>query len=76
MIAGAHARAVLDPHDAETDPQGFLRPVHPKLRPVETAMDGIFVAGTCQAPKDIPDTVAQASAAALVSWPARKKIAT
>jgi heterodisulfide reductase subunit A len=43
---------------------GFFLEAHPKLRPVETAMDGIFLAGTCQAPKDIPDTVAQASGAA------------
>jgi heterodisulfide reductase subunit A len=37
---------------------------HPKLRPVSTTVDGIFLAGCCQGPKDIPDTVAQASAAA------------
>jgi heterodisulfide reductase subunit A len=44
---------------------GFFLEAHPKLRPVETAMDGIFLAGACQAPKDIPDTVAQASGAAV-----------
>ena len=44
--------------------EGFLREKHPKLAPVETASDGIFIAGTCQGPKDIPDTVAQAGAAA------------
>jgi len=43
---------------------GFFLEAHPKLRPVETTMDGIFLAGTCQAPRDIPDTVAQASGAA------------
>ena len=43
---------------------GFLLEKHPKLAPVDTASDGIFVAGTCQGPKDIPDTVAQAGAAA------------
>ncbi|MFN2225591.1 MAG: 4Fe-4S binding protein, partial [Anaerolineae bacterium] len=43
---------------------GFFLEAHPKLRPVETATDGIFVAGTCQSPKDIPDTVGQASGAA------------
>jgi heterodisulfide reductase subunit A len=42
----------------------FLAEAHPKLRPVDTTSDGIFLAGTCQAPKDIPDTVAQAKAAA------------
>jgi len=43
---------------------GFLLEKHPKLAPVDTASDGIFVAGACQGPKDIPDTVAQAGAAA------------
>ncbi len=43
---------------------GFLLEAHPKLRPVDTAVDGVFLAGCCQGPKDIPDTVAQAKAAA------------
>ncbi len=43
---------------------GFFTERHPKLAPVSTATDGIFIAGTCQGPKDIPDTVAQAGAAA------------
>jgi len=43
---------------------GFLLEKHPKLEPVATTTDGIFIAGCCQGPKDIPDTVAQASAAA------------
>ena len=42
----------------------FFLEAHPKLRPVETLTEGIFIAGCCQSPKDIPDTVAQASAAA------------
>jgi heterodisulfide reductase subunit A len=37
---------------------------HPKLRPVDTAMAGIFLAGCCQGPKDITETIAQARAAA------------
>ena len=45
-------------------PDGFFAEAHPKLRPVETQADGIFLAGCCQGPKDIPDTVAQAGAAA------------
>ncbi len=44
--------------------EGFYLERHPKLAPVETASDGIFLAGCCQSPKDIPDTVAQAGAAA------------
>lgn len=43
---------------------GFFLEAHPKLRPVDTFVNGIFIAGCCQAPKDIQDTVAQASAAA------------
>ncbi len=46
---------------------GFFLEKHPKLAPVETASDGIFIAGTCQGPKDIPDTVAQAGAAAVAA---------
>jgi heterodisulfide reductase subunit A len=43
---------------------GFFMEAHPKLRPVETAMAGVFLAGCCQAPKDIPDSIVQARAAA------------
>ncbi len=43
---------------------GFLMEAHPKLRPVDTLTEGVFVAGTVQGPKDIPDTVAQAKGAA------------
>lgn len=43
---------------------GFFLERHPKLDPVATTTDGIFVVGCCQGPKDIPDTIAQASAAA------------
>ena len=46
------------------DEHGFLLESHPKLRPVETNAAGVFVCGACQAPKDIPESVAQASAAA------------
>ena len=44
--------------------EGFFLERHPKLAPVNTFADGIFVAGCCQGPKDIPDTVAQSGAAA------------
>jgi heterodisulfide reductase subunit A len=43
---------------------GFFLERHPKLAPVNTLTDGLFLAGCCQEPKDIPDTVAQAGAAA------------
>ena len=45
-------------------PDGFFLEAHPKLRPVDTVVDGIFVCGTATGPKDIVDTVAQAKAAA------------
>ena len=44
--------------------EGFFTERHPKLAPVSTFTDGVFLAGACQGPKDIPDTVAQAGAAA------------
>ncbi len=47
-----------------TSPDGFFQEAHPKLRPVDTALDGVYVAGCAQGPKDIPDSVAQAKAAA------------
>jgi len=49
---------------ASRSADGFLLEAHPKLRPLESAMAGVFLAGACQGPKDIPDTVAQASGAA------------
>lgn len=44
--------------------EGFFLERHPKLAPVDTFTDGVFIAGACQGPKDIPDSVAQAGAAA------------
>jgi len=43
---------------------GFLMEAHPKLRPAETPIDGVYLAGCVQFPKDIPDSVAQAGNAA------------
>ena len=43
---------------------GFYMEAHPKLRPVDTLTDGVYIAGVAQGPKDIPDAVAQGSAAA------------
>ncbi len=58
--AGAVARLFNISQSAD----GFLLEKHLKLDPIATTTDGIFIAGCCQGPKDIPDTVAQASAAA------------
>lgn len=44
--------------------EGFFLERHPKLAPVNTSTDGVLLAGACQGPKDIPDSVAQAGAAA------------
>ena len=46
-------------------PDGFFAEAHPKLRPVETTTAGVLLAGTCQGPRDVLDTVAHAGAAAL-----------
>lgn len=45
-------------------PDGFFLEAHPKLRPVDTAIDGVYLAGCCQSPKDVLDTVAHAKGAA------------
>ena len=47
-----------------TDDKGFLSEAHPKLRPVESLQAGFYLAGTSQGPRDIPDSVSQASGAA------------
>jgi len=46
------------------DPSGFYMEYHPKLKPIDTPSEGIFLAGAAQGPKDIPASVAQGSAAA------------
>ena len=47
-----------------SDSNGFFTEAHAKLRPFETQTQGVFLAGVCQGPKDIPETVSQASGAA------------
>jgi heterodisulfide reductase subunit A len=59
------AEALAQTLHVSYDPYHFFAEAHPKLRPVETNTAGIFLAGACQAPRDIPDTVAQASGAAV-----------
>ena len=49
---------------ASIDTNNFLTEAHAKLRPVESPTAGIFLSGVCQGPKDIPETVSQASACA------------
>ena len=50
---------------ASIDTNSFLTEAHPKLRPEESPTAGVFLSGVCQGPKDIPETVAQAGAAAV-----------
>ena len=58
------ARPLATMLTASMDTNDFFTEAHPKLRPVESPTAGIFLSGACQGPKDIPETVAQASAAA------------
>ncbi len=58
------ARPLATMLTASMDTNDFFTEAHAKLRPVESPTAGIFLSGCCQGPKDIPETVAQASAAA------------
>lgn len=64
LEAQPDAEAVARLFNISRSADGFFLEKHPKLDPVATMTDGIFVAGCCQGPKDVPDTVAQALAAA------------
>jgi len=63
-VPSAGARDLAQRLRVSTDEYGFFSEAHPKLRPVESLTAGIFLAGAAQFPKDIPETVAQASGAA------------
>jgi len=62
-VANKGAEELAQKLHVSYDSYYFFAEAHPKLRPVETNTAGIFLAGACQAPKDIPETVAQASGA-------------
>ena len=69
VLAGAiepdeSARPLATKLTASMDTNDFFTEAHPKLRPVESPTAGVFLSGVCQGPKDIPETVAQAGAAA------------
>ena len=64
MVAKEGAKDLARVLGLSVGPDGFFMEAHPKLRPVETLVDGIFVAGCCQGPKDIQFSVAQGAAAA------------
>jgi heterodisulfide reductase subunit A len=63
--ARSDAKELAQKLSITTNAYNFFNEAHPKLRPVETHTAGVFLAGVCQGPKDIPDSVAQASAAAV-----------
>ena len=58
------ARPLATMLTASIDTNDFFTEAHPKLRPVESPTAGVFLSGACQGPKDIPETVSQAGAAA------------
>ncbi|MDZ7831172.1 MAG: FAD-dependent oxidoreductase [Desulfobacterales bacterium] len=64
MEARPDAQEVSRTFGMSVGADGFFLEEHPKLGPLETPTGGVFIAGACQGPKDIPDTVAQASGAA------------
>jgi heterodisulfide reductase subunit A len=64
VVPSAGARDLAQRLRVSTDEYGFFSEAHPKLRPVESLTAGVFLAGAAQFPKDIPETVAQASGAA------------
>ena len=64
VVPPASTKEIAHVLNLSQSPDGFLLEAHPKLRPVDSFNDGMFVAGMAQGPKDIPDTVAQAKAAA------------
>jgi heterodisulfide reductase subunit A len=64
MVPATGAAELAKTIGFSVDKDGFYQEAHPKLQPVETFAAGVFLAGACQGPKDIPDSVAQASAAA------------
>jgi heterodisulfide reductase subunit A len=63
LVPGRGAGDLAKVLKVATDENGFFAEVHPKLRPVESATRGIFLAGCAQAPRDIPESIAHALAA-------------
>ena len=64
MKPRADAKDMARLFNLSTDKSGFFMERHPKLAPLSTMTEGVFIAGACQGPKDIPDTVAQGTGAA------------
>jgi heterodisulfide reductase subunit A2 len=64
-VANEGAEELAQKLHVSYDPYHFFAEAHPKLKPVETNTGGIFLAGACQAPRDIPESVSMASGAAV-----------
>ncbi len=64
IVPRSGAQGIAELLKLPRSPDGFFAEAHPKLKPVDTVNDGIYLAGCCLGPKDIPDTIAQAKAAA------------
>ncbi len=64
MVPSSGVEELVKKLKISSDAFGFITEAHPKLRPVDTLTAGVYITGCAQAPKDIPETVAQASAAA------------
>jgi heterodisulfide reductase subunit A len=64
MCPRSDSHEVAQKFNIQRSADGFFLEYHLKLEPMKTANEGVFIAGTCQAPKDIPDTVGQGAGAA------------
>ena len=64
MLPSEGVKELADKLGIATDEHGFMVELHSKLRPMESSVPGIYLAGCCQGPKDIQDTVAQGGGAA------------
>ena len=62
--AGDNGAALREVLKLPVGPDGFFLEAHPKLRPLETVLDGIYLAGACQGPKDLAESITQGSGAA------------
>ncbi|MHC1635385.1 MAG: CoB--CoM heterodisulfide reductase iron-sulfur subunit A family protein, partial [Candidatus Methanospirareceae archaeon] len=78
LIPNKEADKIANMLKLSKSPDKFFLEAHPKLRPVDTAIEGVFLAGCCQSPKDIFDTISQArgAAAAAISPMAVGKVRT
>jgi heterodisulfide reductase subunit A2 len=59
-----HSKELVELYKCGVNEDGFLNEAHPKLRPVDMSVDGLFLAGLCNYPKPIDESIAQAKAAA------------